>query len=166
MSTRFAVQRTHRDDETGEFGDPMFLHRTPRSVNYQRRNQYADTHAKWAARVQDALTFAKRETAERHATAQQQRADWSDEHHYRSKVGDTVVTVVEVHQPMTTFAEITADAALNARVDERFAVTGSRARGYAVRNVIDRSRGLVGLNPVAEFATEAETVSFLVEQAS
>lgn len=89
--TRYAVQSLHKGRD-----EPMFLSRTPRAVNYRRRNQYADTRPRWAWRVQDALTWANRETAEKWAAQMQERADWQDDHHYKSKVGDTVVTVVEV----------------------------------------------------------------------
>ena len=87
---RFAVQSVHKGYE------PMFLYRTQRAPNYRSRNPYASTSAKWCQRAEDALTWANRETAERHAEAMQAHADSADHSHYRSHVGDTTVTVIEL----------------------------------------------------------------------
>ena len=89
--TRYAVTMTHKN------GDVLYLRRTPRNQpNYRRRNQWADTSPKWDWLRCNALTWASRATAEKWAAQMQERADAHDESHYKSKVGDTVVEVVEV----------------------------------------------------------------------
>lgn len=93
---RYAVTITHKN------GDVLYLRRTPRDTpNYRRRNVWADTHPKWDWLRANALTWANRATAEKWAAKLQERADRQDENHYKSKVGDTVVTVVEVPDAST-----------------------------------------------------------------
>lgn len=88
--TRYAVQVTHKDQ------DPIYVARTPRAVRYSRRNPYAGTGYGYAGNLAAALTWATRDAAETHRVAAQEAADVSDANHYRSQVGDTVVTIVEV----------------------------------------------------------------------
>lgn len=87
----FVVRRIHKDQE------PVYLARSPRrSPRYGARNPYAVMDARWTHWVDGGMIFAKRETAERHAAEQQERADATDANHYTSAVGDTVITVIEI----------------------------------------------------------------------